>query len=249
MKHVKLKAVTAAVLGSLSAGAAAGLSGNVGFTTDYVYRGVALGDAGAFAGVDFEAGGFYAGVWAIDDGDNYEGNNGLETDFYLGYGMELEGGFSYGVGLTHYDYTYNSDSESEVTLSLGFQGFGFSYSYGVDDNVGTPSHDSEDLEFNYSYYDISWSNDVYSVLIGQYVTDADQDDIDFIDGFGDYSVRESINNGYTYIELGAAGEVVGLDMAVALGRVFDIKDADGEDAASSSGTEYLSLTVSKSFNF
>ena len=65
------KAIAVASLASVSTAAMAveGLSTTIGLVSDYNYRGVNLGDAGATVSVDYTTGGFYVGVWAINDGN------------------------------------------------------------------------------------------------------------------------------------------------------------------------------------
>ena len=78
--------------------ALADLSANVGFASEYYYRGIKQKESSASAGLDFETGGFYVGTWAADVGD------GLEVDLYGGYNLEL-GEFTLGAGVTGYYYT------------------------------------------------------------------------------------------------------------------------------------------------
>ena len=92
----KILSVGAIVSGSLltSSVASADVSYNVGFVSEYYYRGIYQKNASASAGIDYEQSGFYAGAWTADVGD------GLEVDGYLGYGGEV-GDFSYGVQQRH----------------------------------------------------------------------------------------------------------------------------------------------------
>ena len=73
-------------------------SANIGWASDYHYRGIFQSSSSAFAGIDYESGGFYAGSWTADVGDS------LEVDGYFGYGGTL-GDLSYGIGFTGYYYT------------------------------------------------------------------------------------------------------------------------------------------------
>lgn len=45
---------------------AADLSANVGFNSDYIFRGVKLSPSSANGGVDLTAGGWYVGTWLAD---------------------------------------------------------------------------------------------------------------------------------------------------------------------------------------
>ena len=204
-----------------------GLSANVGAVSDYYFRGVNLGDAGAYAGIDYEAAGFYVGAWVIDDGgavpDATPGGDGLEYDMYLGWAMETESGFGLNLGYTRYDYTYTSDFEHELNLGLSMSGFALDVAVGQDDD------DNGQDPVDYLFAGLSWSGDVFGATIGHWELDSELD------------------NEYNYIELSAGGEVATLDMAVSIGRNFGIK-GNGADVGST-GTEYIVLDISKSFSF
>ena len=47
-------------------------SANLGFNSEYIYRGIPQKSSSAFGGVDFAAGGFSAGAWTADVGDGVE---------------------------------------------------------------------------------------------------------------------------------------------------------------------------------
>ena len=87
---------------TLSAVAQADWSANLGYASEYHYRGILQKTSSASGGVDFETGGFYAGTWAADVGD------GLEVDGYFGYGADV-GAVSLGIGYTGYFYTGDFD--------------------------------------------------------------------------------------------------------------------------------------------
>ena len=99
---LKSLSVAAAMAGAASVPVVshADVSYNVGYVSEYYYRGFFQKSSSASAGIDFEEGGFYAGAWTADVGD------GLEVDGYLGYGVEM-GDLSAGVGFTGYYSKYN----------------------------------------------------------------------------------------------------------------------------------------------
>lgn len=245
MKKLLSTSVAAAML---SAGLAApamaevpGLSANAGYLSDYYFRGVHLGESSPYVGLDYENSGFYVGTWAVDDATGGTGNNGLEVDYYLGYGMEIES-FSWSVGFTGYEYTYVDDNEGEINLNLGYAGFGLSVNVGEDNN---PSAGGEDFgDHKYRFVTLGWSGEVFGVLVGNYdVTDVE-----------DEAYGTSTDDGYSYLELSAGGEVGGFDLGVTIGRKFDIKDADSPDADAdgklgSAGGEYIFVDIGKSFSF
>ena len=69
----------------VSATANAEWSGNIGWTSDYYYRGIFQASSSASGGIDYSKNGFYAGTWAADVGD------GLEIDGFFGFGSEIGG--------------------------------------------------------------------------------------------------------------------------------------------------------------
>ena len=95
---------------------ASSVSYNVGYMSDYWYRGVFIHESAVSFGADYESGGIYAGTWWADVGD------GLEYDVYAGYSMDLSESMSAYVGYTGYFYTDGMDSdynEINIGLSMG----------------------------------------------------------------------------------------------------------------------------------
>ncbi|MBT3531006.1 MAG: hypothetical protein HOF74_09690 [Gammaproteobacteria bacterium] len=105
--------------------ASADVSYNIGFASEYYYRGILQKESSASAGIDYEEGGFYAGGWTADVGD------GLEIDGYFGYGVETDSGFSLSAGFTGYYYTGEfDDTYEEINLNAGYGIFSLEYSIG-----------------------------------------------------------------------------------------------------------------------
>ena len=133
--------LTVAILASgamvTTSAAYAEVSYNVGFASEYYFRGFKQKDSSASAGIDYENGGFYIGSWAADVGD------GLEVDGYFGYGIETED-FSASIGFTGYYYTGEfDDTYEEINLNFGFGIASLEYSRGEYDNFG----DEVDYDF------------------------------------------------------------------------------------------------------
>ena len=108
---------------SLPGVALADLAFNVGAVTDYRYRGISQSRVkpAVQAGVDFSAGGFYAGAWAssikwIKDLDG--GNANAEIDVYAGYKVELAKDFTLDVGALTYQYPSNKLKPKAETTEL-----------------------------------------------------------------------------------------------------------------------------------
>lgn len=219
MKIALTSTLLATSVGSFSASAdeglagIEGLSGNVGVVSQYFFRGIAqTTSASASGGLDFEKSGFYAGTWAADVED------GLEIDFYAGYGIETESGVSLGAGFTTYQYTGDFDSAyNEINLSAGYGIFSLSY------NIGTHEED-KGLGIGESDYDflsltVEGESGLYATF-GTWGKDFDGD----------------------YVEIGYGTSVSGFDVGIAV-----ISNSDELDVESGKGEESLVLSIGASF--
>lgn len=144
------------------------LSANAGLNSEYIFRGIPQSDgkAAAFGGFDLDASGFYAGTWAstVDSGTGR--NDGLEIDYYAGYGGEV-GDFSYGIGGTWYSYTDQFDDDyKEINLSGGWQFLTLNVAIGEYDNFDGPT-------LNYQFYDITAEYQGWHATIGIFADDFD----------------------------------------------------------------------------
>ena len=140
------------------------LSANIGYNSQYIYRGIPQKNSSAFGGLDLNANGFYLGTWAADVGE------GIEIDYYGGYGFEV-GDFNFGVGGTIYTYTSTfDDTYKEVNLSAGWKWFTFDAAIGKYDNFDGPTLDyqfySVTGEYNGFYGKVGWFADDFD---GTYV--------------------------------------------------------------------------------
>ncbi|MEJ2516202.1 MAG: TorF family putative porin [Gammaproteobacteria bacterium] len=132
-------------LGAGQAAVASDFSANIGFMSDYFFRGIKQSESSAYGGLDWEAGGFYAGTWLADV------EQGLEYDLYAGYGGSI-GDFSWGIGGTGYFYTDDfDDTYLEANFSLGWNWFTVDYAYGEYDNFDGPTLDYDFLSFTGEY--------------------------------------------------------------------------------------------------
>ena len=61
------------------------ISYNIGYMSEYWYRGVHQSDSAVSFGADYEVGGFYLGTWWADV------DTGLEHDYYAGYSFSAMG--------------------------------------------------------------------------------------------------------------------------------------------------------------
>ena len=89
------------------------VTANIGWQSDYIFRGILQAPSSAQGGIDYSNNGFYIGTWGADV------DQGLETDLYFGY----SGGdkVTYTVGYTGYYYTDNwDDTYKELNLGVGY---------------------------------------------------------------------------------------------------------------------------------
>jgi uncharacterized protein (TIGR02001 family) len=139
---------------------AQGFSANIGYNSEYIYRGIPQKSSSAFGGVDYEAGGFSAGAWAADVGD------GIEIDYYGAYGFEV-GDFGFSVGGTWYTYTGDFDDEYlELNLGASWKFLSFDAAIGEYDNFGGPT-------LNYQFYSLTASHNGFYGKIGLFEDDFD----------------------------------------------------------------------------
>jgi len=126
----------------LTGTAQADVSANLGFASDYYYRGIFQAPNSVSGGLDFEKGGFYLGTWAADVKD------GLEVDGYFGYGGTISD-FAYSIGYTGYFYTGDfDDTYQELNLGTSYGLVSVDVALGQYDNFTGPTLD-------YTYYSLT----------------------------------------------------------------------------------------------
>jgi hypothetical protein len=136
----------------------ADLSVNVGFASEYHYRGIFQKSSSASGGLDYENGGFYLGTWGADVGD------GMEVDLYGGYGTEL-GDVGLSVGFTGYYYTGDfDDTYQEVNLGAGLAGFSLDVAIGEYENFDGPTQD-------YTFYSLTYEKNGFYGKYGGFTQD------------------------------------------------------------------------------
>ncbi|MBT76688.1 MAG: hypothetical protein CL798_00690 [Chromatiales bacterium] len=179
MRHIwSIAAVI--VLAAAAVIAQAEVTGNIGWDSDYVFRGVPQSESSASGGIDWEGdSGFYLGTWAADVGD------GLEIDYYGGWGGETDSGFSYSVGYTLYDYTGDFDEEyQEVNLGVGFGWLSLDISIG--------EWDGDD----YTNYELTAERNGFFVTLGSWGDDFDGDYLKL--GYGTEIAGIDVTSYYVY---------------------------------------------------
>ncbi len=165
-----------------------GVSGNIGFTTDYVFRGVSQSDEAMAiqGGFDYEhETGLHAGVWGSSVDFNNPKDGSMELDLYAGYQNEI-GAFSYDVGGIYYAYPGAASSLNydfwEVYISTGYDFEKFAVSASVNYSpeffgdtgdatyyavgVDVPLPHEFGLSAHYGYQDIDQGNDYNDWSVG-----------------------------------------------------------------------------------
>ncbi|WP_133179499.1 TorF family putative porin [Shewanella decolorationis] len=130
----------------------AAVSGNIGGTSNYLWRGVTqTKDAVAIqGGLDYSHdSGFYAGTWAsnVDFGDD----TSYELDLYAGYGGNITEDLSYDFGYLYYAYP---DAEGSIDFgelhgAITWKWFELSYSHVINagDDVAADPLDDKDMSY------------------------------------------------------------------------------------------------------
>ncbi len=118
-------------LGTISTSALAieGLSANVGFTNNYLWRGLEQtnGKPAISGGIDYEIGaGFYAGTW-VSNADWTAGMT-YELDIYGGYSATFNN-LAYDIGFVHYAYpdSLNDVDFTELNANISYSVFTLGY--------------------------------------------------------------------------------------------------------------------------
>jgi len=181
-------------------------SANVGFASEYYYRGIFQESSSASAGIDYESNGFYAGTWAADVGD------GLEVDGYFGYGADV-GDVSLSVGFTGYYYTGDfDDTYQEINLGAAFNIFSLDVAVGEYDNFDGPTVD-------YTYYSLTAEKNGFYGKYAGFSQDAEGEYLEL--GYG--TTVSEIDIGVSLIFSNA--DLVGEDdeaIVFTIGKAFDL---------------------------
>tara|TARA_B100000035_G_scaffold80478_1_gene67457 strand:- start:1 stop:687 length:687 start_codon:yes stop_codon:yes gene_type:complete len=181
-----------------------GVSYNIGYMSEYWYRGVYQSESSVSFGADMEMGNMYIGTWWADV------DKGVEYDIYAGYNFELMGVPMY-AGYTGYFYSDNFDGdyqELNVGGDFGFMSVDAAVN-GVYDSVSSGSITTQ----GYQHYTIT----VPGMMLGLPL---------------DYSYQTFTGEltGFTH-EISYGTTVSGVDVGLTLGRNSDDStgDADNKD--------------------
>ena len=184
-----LAAALAAALFAPFAGHAqeAEVTANVGWLSDYYYRGIPQEASSASAGLDVAIGTVSLGTWAADVGD------GAEIDIYGSVGLDVADNVSLSVGGTGYFYTGQfDDTYLEANLGLGLGPISLEYSFGQYGNF--------DLEaLDYSFVAVTVENEGAFAALGAFGTDM---------------VLQDVLDAGRYVEVGYGFSAAELDIAI-----------------------------------
>jgi len=205
MKFVK----TGLVLMLLAGTAQADFSANVGWASDYYFRGILQSPTSPSGGLDYESNGFYAGTWAADVYD------GLEVDGYFGYGGEA-GDFSYSIGYTGYFYTGDfDDTYQEINLGGGFGLVSLDVAIGQYENFTGPTQD-------YTYYALTVEKDGFYGTYAGFSQDAQGEYLEL--GYGTTVAELDVGLSLLFADkdLSITGQS-NESLIFTIGKTFDIK--------------------------
>ena len=129
-------------------------SSNMGFMSDYIYRGVHQAGSSGYGGFDLEYGSFYVGTWFADlqeGGWNTNTHRGFEYDVYAGVGFDLTDSMSAYVGYTIYRYTDKGanafdDDYDEFNIGVSFamtDDLSISLDYSNGENTATDQSETD----------------------------------------------------------------------------------------------------------
>tara|TARA_X000001036_G_scaffold402854_1_gene408968 strand:+ start:44 stop:652 length:609 start_codon:yes stop_codon:yes gene_type:complete len=151
----------------------ADVSGSLGYTSDYVWRGVSQSGGSGALQVDLmlEKNGLYGGVWAsqVDFGDEAT----YEMDFYGGYELWLSDKWSIDVGVLQYNWDKGYDDVEEAFVKVGLKDLSVGYYVDLSNSDNTymevgytlPFIKWVDLGINYGRFDED--NDFWKVSMGK----------------------------------------------------------------------------------
>lgn len=206
---------------------------NMGFTTDYRFRGIGQNaNNGAFSGgVDFShSSGWYVGLWAAtveqvelraqkpDDAD-------FEFDIYGGYGGNFTDAWSYDVGLLYYAYPQGWQLDFlEVYGSLTYD-FGPAALTGGVAYSGDFFGETGDAQYYYLEVDVPLPSLSENLSVSAHYGHQDIDD-NAVFGTPDY---DEWNIGVTYSWKGADFDLRYVDTDIGRGNCFGATDLCDEE--------------------
>jgi len=139
MKVKSLLATSVLAASAMASSAAmAEFTGNIGVTSNYLWRGITQTNeqAAIQGGLDYDYKGFYVGTWLSNV--SWTTPEGYEMDLYAGYGFDV-GPVGLDVGYIAYMYplsTPDGEDFSEVYLNASWEWLSAGIAYNVDSDAG-----------------------------------------------------------------------------------------------------------------
>ena len=195
-----------------------GVSYNVGYMSEYWYRGVYQSESAVSFGADMEMGSMYIGTWWADV------DEGVEYDIYAGFNFELMGLPMY-LGATGYYYSDNFDGDYEelnTGVDLGFATIDYAFAG----------------EFTAQAKDGGGKSDYEHFTITAPVP---MTSLDFT-----YGTFQDELTGH-YYELSYGATVSGVDVGVVLGRNSDDSTTSSDKVGDEADTTYATFSLGYSF--
>ena len=195
------------------------VSYNIGYMSEYWYRGAYQAESSMSFGADVEMGSMYVGMWGADVSDAAGAGSGTEIDLYAGYNFELMSIPMY-LGVTGYYYTDNFDQDYEEVNFGGDFGM-FSFDAAV---LGSYKSDADNATSDYGHFTLT-------VPLGML----------------DYSYQTFTGGSLHYAthELNYSTSVSGIDLGATLGRNND--GGSGAAPDSNANSTYANFTIGYSF--
>lgn len=151
----------ALLLGVVTLPAFAGVDGYLGYSSDYIWRGVSQtsGNAAMSGKLEVSKGGLYGGVWAseVDFGDEAT----YEMDLFLGYELMVSDKFSLDVGVIQYNWDKGYDDVEELFAKVNLKNLSVAYYVDMEDSekdymemgLKLPFVKFMDVSVNYGMFD------------------------------------------------------------------------------------------------
>jgi uncharacterized protein (TIGR02001 family) len=194
-------ACAASMLALLSTPSLAELTGNVGISNNYLWRGLTQSnnETAVSGGLDFDFGnGWYAGTWASNVEYASDDTYSYEHDVYFGYSGGED--VTYDIGWLYYNYDdINNVDFHEVYATVEYGGFSVTgyLLTGTEANEPTPLQDFGAGEAYYLSLDYGFETDS-GLGVGFHAGRHDGDFNEFFNGvpasYSDYSVSFSKDN-------------------------------------------------------
>jgi uncharacterized protein (TIGR02001 family) len=200
---------------------ASSVSYNIGYMSEYWYRGVYQSDSAVSFGADYEAGSFYAGTWMADVDD------GIEFDIYAGFNFEMMGMPMY-LGATGYYYSDNFDGnyeEMNAGVDMGFMSLDVAF-----------AGEYEQVDANYVNTGVILDYEHYTITLP----------LSFVGLPLDYSYQtfQDELSGFTH-ELSYGTTVGGVDVGLVLGK--NSENSTAATAGTDNDTTYATFSLGYSF--